>query len=360
LHSGLDALSPFSFLAIAALIGLVILPASRRRALYLALAASLWAAYVVVIGGDIFPAYRHFVPLIVIFAFAIVEFLRAVGELLGKHRWVASVAAVFLLIQLVPFARLQAEDKQSRRAVAERWEWQCRDLGVLLRRAFTERQPTVAVTAAGCLPYWSELPALDMLGLNDYYLPRHRPSDFGTGFLGHELGDGAYVLRAAPDMIVFTVGSDPAFRSGTQLAQSPEFHERYVPVPIRVPSLDPFPIVYFDRDSPRIGVRRVASSLVVPGFLFRSPHAVARLNEDGTLVVSVTRDEPVRAVLPSAVDPASQTAVVGPHPALVNVELEADARTVVLTTSASEPVDVESVTFTPPASGGTGAETATR
>ena len=45
----------------------------------------------------------------------------------------------------------------------------------------------------GTLAYWSELPALDMLGLNDRYLATHPPADFGQGGLGHELGDADYV-----------------------------------------------------------------------------------------------------------------------------------------------------------------------
>ena len=39
----------------------------------------------------------------------------------------------------------------------------------------SEEEPLFAVTAAGCLPYFSELPALDMLGLNDRHIAHHRP-----------------------------------------------------------------------------------------------------------------------------------------------------------------------------------------
>ena len=39
-----------------------------------------------------------------------------------------------------------------------------------------------------------------MLGLNDYHIPRNPPRNFGEGSIGHELGDGDYVLRREPDL----------------------------------------------------------------------------------------------------------------------------------------------------------------
>ena len=76
-------------------------------------------------------------------------------------------------------------------------------VGRLLGTAFAAEQPLLAVDAAGSVPYFSRLPALDMLGLSDRYLAHHRPADFGSGVLGHELGDGAYVLSREPDLVLF-------------------------------------------------------------------------------------------------------------------------------------------------------------
>ena len=57
----------------------------------------------------------------------------------------------------------------------------------MLKEAFGDQQPLYAVDNAGCLPNFSGLPALDMLGLNDHYLAHHPPPNIGTGYLGHEL-----------------------------------------------------------------------------------------------------------------------------------------------------------------------------
>jgi len=354
LSAGLETLSPFSYLAIAAMVGLLAVPGRRGRALYLLSVSSLWSAYVVVIGGDIFPAYRHLVPLIVVFAFALVELFDALSQVLDTRRWVMTAVAVLTLAAFVPFAQGQPAAKHNHRAVTERWEWQCRDLGVILKKAFSAAEPLVAVTAAGCLPYWSELPSLDMLGLNDYYLPRHPPPDLGTGFLGHELGDGAYVLGRKPDLIVFSVGSEPGFRSGIQMAGMPEFHERYIPVRVHVEGMSPEPLVYFDRGSAKIGIIRSESFISVPGFLFGSDGPSAYLNKMGKLVVPVTKGQPAQVTFPAEPHAAWRVELISPRPELVTARLARGAGvvTVTLSTEHPEPVDVEAVVLradgTPP------------
>jgi len=53
---------------------------------------------------------------------------------------------------------------------SEHFEWRAEVLGHSLRRAFAapaDQPPRLAVDAAGALPYFSGLPALDMLGLSD-------------------------------------------------------------------------------------------------------------------------------------------------------------------------------------------------
>jgi arabinofuranosyltransferase len=350
LWAGVRSLSPFSFIAIAAMVGLLAVPTRRGRALYLLTISVLWSGYVVIIGGDIFPAYRHLVPLIVVLAFALVEFFQAVGDVLSKWRWVLATAAALTLVQFLPFAERGRADKQSHRAVTERWEWQCKDLGELLKTAFSAEEPLLAVTAAGCLPYWSELPSLDMLGLNDYYLPRHPPPNFGTGFLGHELGDGAYVLRRKPDLIVFSVGSGPSFRSGVQMDGMAEFHERYVPVPIRVAGMDPSPEVFFDRYSPKVGIVRTPSAVSVPGYLLRSDRTLARLNQAGRLVTAIVRGEPATVTFTANVDETWGVRVDGPHPEGVVARLQRTGTlvTIVVSTNALNPVEIDAVRLTAP------------
>jgi hypothetical protein len=59
----------------------------------------------------------------------------------------------------------------------------------------------VALNAAGVVPYLSELPSLDMLGLTDVHIA-HAPIELGHGVLGHEKHDAAYVLSRKPQLII--------------------------------------------------------------------------------------------------------------------------------------------------------------
>ena len=106
----------------------------------------------------------------------------------------------------------------------------------MLGSGFDSEQPLIAVTAAGCIPYFSGLPALDMLGLNDKHIAR-LPSSPG-GAIGHDKADGRYVLDREPDLILFNVdGGPPYMEVGPQLERDPRLSRDYRSVAFR--ALDP-------------------------------------------------------------------------------------------------------------------------
>jgi arabinofuranosyltransferase len=353
LTGGFMAMAPMSVLAAAFLVILVAVPRTAARGLCLAVLALTWAAYVAFIGGDIFPAYRHFIPLVVVFAFALADGSRLLMRGLTGRPVAAAAVAALLLAMLAPYALRQASDRQSTRAVRERWEWDCRDLALQLKSAFGRQQPLVAVTAAGCLPYWSGLPALDMLGLNDHYLPRHPPPDVADAFIGHDLGDGQYVLRQNPDLIVFNVGTQPHFRSGTELERSPEFHARYVPVVLDLAFDGHHAIVYVNKYSERggIGLTTAPGMFSIPGYLFTGEGVRARLQSPAGPVAALRESAAAHIVFDS------DTSVVGwdvevharpPQPIATAIEQEGRSVTVSLTPAGTTPVEVSAVVLRGP------------
>ena len=282
LSSGFWALSPMSAVALACLVVLIAVPSSRNRGILLTAMTAVWSGYVIFVGGDIFPAYRHLTALIVVLAFALAEAAGLLADALRLRPLVFAGLSVIVLAGFVPYARGQGEDKWIKRAMTERWEWEARDLALLLKDVFGRQQPRIAVTAAGSLPYWSELPSLDMMGLNDYYLPRHRPADFGKGMVGHELGDGQYVLDQKPDIIIFDVGSpNPSWRTGDQLKAMPEFSDRYSPVRVRSEPSGVTAVLFVAKDSSRIGIQRANGRIEIPGFFFTDAETVAWKTGDG-------------------------------------------------------------------------------
>jgi hypothetical protein len=173
-------------------------------------------------------------------------------------------------------------------------------VGHLLKQAFGDRQPLLAVEAAGAIPYWSELPALDMLGLNDYYIAHHRPASVGTGAIGHEFGDGPYVLGRRPDMLIF--GNDfsspvPHMRSGIEMQRSPEFAREYTLTAFHADDPD-WPIdarIWMRRESPRVGIVRTSDSIVIPSYLFSGDStSVAYLDRSGIPVIAIAPSTSVR------------------------------------------------------------------
>lgn len=285
--TGVQSLAPFSYIALITLVALIFFSHTRIKATYLLITALFWSVYIIVIGGDIFPAHRHFIPLVVIFAFVLVEgsyalisYLRALAS-----PYYSFIFIIISFILFIPYVDNQFESSANKKAIYERWEWEGKEVATILKDAFSTQQPLLAVTAAGCLPYWSKLPALDMLGLNDYYLPRHPPKDIGNGFLGHELGEGRYTLARNPDIMVFNIGSSPYFRVGSELLNMPTFHHRYVPVFLYASyATMRLPIIYFNRYSEKIGIVQTDTGIKIPGFLLTGQGSFIRLNAENKLV----------------------------------------------------------------------------
>jgi arabinofuranosyltransferase len=272
------------------LLALVVLVTCRawRRAVWLApvFAALAWAGYVAAIGGDIFPGRRHALPVLACAAVALAGVWR--HSLVARLPVVAQ--ALLVAAALVPYARLQATDPGSAQARDEVWEWDCATFASVLRAAYATTQPLIAADPVGCIAYFGRLPTLDMLGLNDRHIARTRPPDFGQGYIGHELGDGRYVLDRAPDLVLLCTPegrADGCFRSGKELVALPEFHQRYVLTTVVPQGARHTTQLWVRVDSRALGVERTADVLRLPGLFFSGDEAPALLA--GTSLVTRVR-----------------------------------------------------------------------
>lgn len=271
-----SSLSQEVFLISGLLLALVALtaPATRRRALPVFLCLITWTAYVTLVGGDFFPQRRQLLPSVVLVAWLIADGLFAMAQLRG--RWVAVSTALGLLL-VSHHAWAQVDDPERDRAIHERWHVGGRPIGLFLRHHFEHAQPLLAVDAAGSLPYYSHLPCLDLLGLNDRYLAHHRPKSFGHGLIGHELGDANYVLAREPDLIAFwgPHGSRKGrWKAGLDLVKRADFRALYTDVEFETPTRDR--TVLWTRIEGRVGVRRTDRTVAIPGYLLTQHDSVAR------------------------------------------------------------------------------------
>lgn len=271
---GLLALIPLLVCASLGLIAAVRRP-EHRAVVVPALAGSVvWCLYVASVGGDIFPAWRHMVPLITLLAFPTAVGFLSLSEDLQRGQRFAVVALSGLV--LGAFAQGQLADHQNQRGLQERWEWDGLVIGHLLRDAFGDRDPYLAVTAAGCVPYFSGLRALDMQGLNDKHIARQPP--VAKAMIAHDHGDGAYVLEKKPDLMIFggARGGPPKFVSGSQLRFMPAFRTGYRMV--RFEGHTPHKAISepWIRLDGKLGIEQGPDQITVPGYLFEGAVGVPR------------------------------------------------------------------------------------
>src|SRR5262249_35012416 len=103
----------------------------------------------------------------------------------------------------------------------------------------------IAVNAAGAIPYFSRLPTIDMLGLNDARIAHSDMPRMGEGRPGHEKGDGADVLSGSAYYTEFgsALGSkDQVFVGDKEIDRDPSFHARYALAVHELPSGKSFTI----------------------------------------------------------------------------------------------------------------------
>jgi arabinofuranosyltransferase len=253
--------SEFVFVALA-LVGCVALwiAGKRRQVIFLATASVGWLLYIFIIGGDIFPSYRHFIP-----AMALMGFLVAGCGLLtlgAPFRFSRPRVAIFLVLTLL----VLTSDLFS---PLETWEREGKEIGIFLHTAFGAKQPLLVSDAAGVVPYFAHMEVIDPLGLNDYHIARHPIADRGQGWVGHELGDGKYVLDHKPDLLLLAnFQSDALFPADKQLVTDPRFAAHYQL--IHIDAGPPNPIragLYIRRIDGKLGMERSGDQMAVPAYL---------------------------------------------------------------------------------------------
>jgi hypothetical protein len=178
----------------------------RRRWIVLPLLTCLvWAGYVVAIGGDGLAMYRFAVPVLPVCCMLASEGLLLVFERIKAGRPSAEVralraVAVGVCLLLILSRSLGSPERdfvlEDRIRVRGNWVAIGQWLGLYARPG-----ESVAVTAAGAVPYYSGLYTIDMLGITDRHIAHISMDRMGGGIAGHEKHDMEYVLSRKPTYI---------------------------------------------------------------------------------------------------------------------------------------------------------------
>ncbi len=175
----------------------------RRYGRYflLPLFLAAYTAYIILVGGDGLPAFRFFAPLA-----ALLCLLAAAGVRHILHYRILAAAMAVLILSLNVYQMYTNRETYQHIRQGD----YVQKKGALVGKWLRERAPAdtvIATNTAGTIPYYSRLKTIDMLGLNDRHIAARETPQMGTGYAGHEKGDGAYVFNLKPDLIQFSSAS---------------------------------------------------------------------------------------------------------------------------------------------------------
>jgi hypothetical protein len=186
------------------------------------------------LGGDSQPFFRFFMPVVpLLAALAAAAARRARGR---GRALTAAALALFAVHVIAAHATIQpyvafVADRTTR-------------VGAAVGTFFNQRlapDDLLATNTAGSLPYMSERPALDTLGLADAEIARRPIYISSTGWAGHRRGWGEYVLRRHPRVILFynTAGArEPFYLGDRELLELPGFRFFYRLKTATLPALE--------------------------------------------------------------------------------------------------------------------------
>ena len=302
---------------------------ARARILLTVPLAIIWPLYIAVIGGDFFPGRRHmYIPVIISAFWAGEGFAWLITLRRRTHSW--ALLAAFVCTGVFLFD--QVDDSQNAETHNYTWVWHSATAGKLLNRHFGNSGAVVALDGAGANPFYSRMTTIDMLGLNDKHIAKNRPGDFGRGkgMIGHDVGDGYYVLRQRPDIVLF-VGSmghkAGDWRSGRVMHSAPHFRQLYTMINVEAQGLPTLRGYWWLlRNSERLGAKQTDDIVTIPGFFFATGDAVAREDGDGNFgavvadsakgKASVANLAPGLWKLSVSASGANLSAIVNPKPGL--------------------------------------------
>jgi hypothetical protein len=181
----------------------------RRRFIHVlfAISTAVYLAYVVYVGGDRFE-FRFLVPIFPLFYWLLAEGIGLVASAYRRRQGLqhAAVAVAVCLGATLwaatwlgsgrPEARKTRYDIASIeeiRAYAERRSREGRFLRQLIDRGLLPDDLLLCVTGAGAVPYYSELPAVDLYGMNDITIAHQQITE--RGVIAHEKRGSSDYMR---------------------------------------------------------------------------------------------------------------------------------------------------------------------
>jgi hypothetical protein len=192
---------------------------------------AFYGAAVILLGGDVMPAFRFFAPMVPLLALA--------ATLAARALFVPRNATLVLALSAAWGVGTMRWSPDIHDHIRDDLVAEIGQIAGLWLRDHARPDAVLATNTAGTVAYYSGLRTIDMFGLNDTHIAHRHMPEMGRGPAGHEKFDGRYVASRHPDWVQFgtSIGSEaPAFPGDLELYRTMEFQENYVPRTVRLDS----------------------------------------------------------------------------------------------------------------------------
>ena len=144
---------------------------SNKGLFFLSSAILLPMLYIIKVGGD-FMEFRFFVPILPIFFILFVDFLSRFDQSILPSATVALPAISILNVAAPRYFGVETIRQLNAHIYSPNQNWA--GIGRKLNQVFPSgpESPTIGVTSAVAIPFYSRLKTIDLLGLNDPHIAR--------------------------------------------------------------------------------------------------------------------------------------------------------------------------------------------
>ncbi|NNE43273.1 MAG: tetratricopeptide repeat protein, partial [Gemmatimonadetes bacterium] len=191
-----------------------------------------FAAYIVVIGGDVLQVHRFWLPILPVGALLVARGSTWVGGWIaarrsGSRKLAAAVSAAVIVATVGGGLARNWEGIQGRRNTEIGFVLNMRQTGEWLGQNLPPGS-SIAITTIGAIGYYSGLHVIDMLGLTDREIARNPKLIPGLKDTWREIKYNAEsVLARRPDAILFSTGVRPSAAAEKALYLYQDFYRSY-------------------------------------------------------------------------------------------------------------------------------------
>lgn len=217
IYTGYFVTERWFIIALAVIGGILVLGGKRfaRHGMIPAMVALIipYTAYVLWTGGDYFPGWRFYVPIL---APLVLVAVWAAHKLLSSlpRSGIAAFAPLLIIAGLISLYSWQAMwQQQANGVLAQHTKIHTSYVNLwgsagLWLRDNTPPNSVTAAQGAGAIAYYSRHQVVDMYGLNDLHIGHISVDNMGEGKAGHEKRDPTYVLNVRRPDYIYALWAD--------------------------------------------------------------------------------------------------------------------------------------------------------